>query len=441
MAIALCSASTKNLDTTDAQDDRALKRARVNTLFRDRQYHLHTVLLIESEARHDWQAWSQSMNCNRVVHTELLACQAKVTAMDEQEANRSRNGDDSHDSGSDERRLMPVARGCTTSDFLKCRTLNFKGTKGVVKGTDVLRYNQHFQELELMCRRMFLKESDEVEKYVGGLPDMIQGSEPLQALVEAYESNKIILDTYGDTVTLKRRRDDDADKDEEPFAGPNRGSKRRREEKEPDSASAPKEKATKSAGKSTHRSNLDRRRQAKLLASPTYELLKGSCKSLVELEFHLEEVYKATTDQLYWVNPEGQQYPHNLLKPLPLIPNNRGRRVIPFDHFINNNLEYLRGGDSSRKYTTSVTKTKAADYGHIKWIKDLVPQTIDRTLIDVRMKYLPQSIWRKSDKDRAAAMIQAIDKRLKTRRIMRSLERFVGERLYEGDFRMLQMTI
>nr|GEY66548.1 retrovirus-related Pol polyprotein from transposon TNT 1-94 [Tanacetum cinerariifolium] len=33
-----------------------------------------------------------------------------------------------------------------------------------------------------------------------------------KALVEAYESNKIILDTYGDTVTLKRRRDDDADK-------------------------------------------------------------------------------------------------------------------------------------------------------------------------------------------------------------------------------------
>nr|GFC77945.1 hypothetical protein [Tanacetum cinerariifolium] len=35
-----------------------------------------------------------------------------------------------------------------------------------------------------------------------------------------------------------------------------------------------------------------------LLAGPTYELMKGSCKSLVELEFFLEEVYKATTDQL-----------------------------------------------------------------------------------------------------------------------------------------------
>nr|GEV12353.1 uncharacterized mitochondrial protein AtMg00810-like [Tanacetum cinerariifolium] len=244
----------------------------------------------------------------------------------------------------------------------------------------------------------------------------------------------------------------------------------------------------------------------------------------------------ATRNQVEWVNLEGQQYPHNLHKPLPLIPNNRGRRVIPFDHFINNGLEYLRGGASSRKYTTSVSKTKAADYGHIKWIEDLVPRTMwiqepigydkhalwgishwghkrqqfygfainresardvyskrriiavtklkivewhnykhldwitnkdkqnrlmridelhkfsDGTLTDVRtalddrlkgirMKYLPQSIWRKSKKDRAAVMIQAIDKRLKMRRIMRSLERFVGGRLYEGYIRMLQRTI
>nr|GEX83650.1 hypothetical protein [Tanacetum cinerariifolium]GEY10958.1 hypothetical protein [Tanacetum cinerariifolium] len=70
-----------------------------------------------------------------------------------------------------------------------------------------------------------------------------------------------------------------------------------------------------------------------------------------------------------------------------------------------------------------------------------VRTALDDHLKGIRMKYLPQSIWRKSDKDRAAALIQAIDKRLKTRRIMRSLERFVGGRLYEGDFRMLQRTV
>nr|GFB81333.1 hypothetical protein [Tanacetum cinerariifolium] len=44
---------------------------------------------------------------------------------------------------------------------------------------------------------------------------------------------------------------------------------------------------------------------------------------------------------------------------------------------------------------------------HLKWIQ---------------MRYLPQTIWKKSDKDRAAAVIQAIDKRSKIRRIIRSLE-------------------
>ncbi|GJV46952.1 hypothetical protein Tco_1437164 [Tanacetum coccineum] len=108
-----------------------------------------------------------------------------------------------------------------------------------------------------------------------------------------------------------------------------------------------------------------------LLAGPTFELMKGSCKSLEKLEYFFEEVYKATTDQLDWNNPEGQQYLHDLCKPLPLIPNSRGHRVIPFDHFINNDLAYLSGGVSSRIYATSVMKTKAADYWHIKWIEDL----------------------------------------------------------------------
>nr|GEV01548.1 retrovirus-related Pol polyprotein from transposon TNT 1-94 [Tanacetum cinerariifolium] len=480
-----------------------------------------------------------------------------------------------------------------------------------------------------------------------------------KALVDAYECDKIILDTYGDTVTLKRRRDD-ADKDNEPSARSDRGSKRRREGKEPDESAPAEEpmqttqdledpshqefetgdaddqpiaeasqhpewfqkykkpptpdRAWNKTLPATHESiqpwisDLGKQADSRssfnvlmdtpvdflaflmnqlkvdtltpeLLVGLTYELVKGSCKSLVELEFFLEEVYKATTDQLDWNNPEGQQYPHNLLKSLPLIPNSRGRRGIPFDHFINNDLEYLRGGASSRKYTTSVTKTKAADYGHIKWIEDLfyefevnresardvyskpriiavtelqivewnnykhldwitvrrdddklykfkegdfkrlriqdiedmllllvqgkltnlaveerfafnvslrmftrsiviqwrmkdlqlaytaysnprgfIYQNKDKqnrlmridelhkfsngTLNDVRtalddrlkgnrMKYLPQAIWRKSDKERAATMIQAIDKQLKTRMIMRSLEKFISERLYE----------
>ncbi|GKG02346.1 hypothetical protein Tco_0309982, partial [Tanacetum coccineum] len=94
-----------------------------------------------------------------------------------------------------------------------------------------------------------------------------------------------------------------------------------------------------------------------LLAGPTFDLMKGTCKSLTELEYFCEEVYKATTEKLDWINPVGHQYPHNLRKPLPLVPNSQGLHVIPFHHFINNDLEYLHSGESSRKYSTSVTKT------------------------------------------------------------------------------------
>nr|GFB34457.1 hypothetical protein [Tanacetum cinerariifolium] len=45
-----------------------------------------------------------------------------------------------------------------------------------VKGTDLASYTQRYQELALLCGRMFLKESDKIGKYVGGLPGMIHGS-------------------------------------------------------------------------------------------------------------------------------------------------------------------------------------------------------------------------------------------------------------------------
>ncbi|GKD84543.1 hypothetical protein Tco_1355697 [Tanacetum coccineum] len=289
-----------------------------------------------------------------------------------------------------------------------------------------------------------------------------------KALVKAYKSDKLILDTYGDTVSFKRRRDDE-DKDEEPSAGSNQGSKRRRAGKEPESTSAPKEKTSKTTGKSTDGSKSQHKsasesahieepmhtdkdleepahqefdvgatkeqsdketsqhpdyNQAReegpcesfdelmdtpldfsvfmmnrlkidtltpeLLAGPTFELMKGTYKSLVELEYFFEEVYKATMDRLDWHNPEGQQYPHDLRKPLPLIPNSLDRKVIPFDHFINNDLAYLSGGVSSRTYGTYVTKTKATDYGHIKWIEDLFPNTI---WSKVPVNYNKHALW------------------------------------------------
>ncbi|GJT31583.1 hypothetical protein Tco_0922002 [Tanacetum coccineum] len=55
------------------------------------------------------------------------------------------------------------------------------------------------------------------------------------------------------------------------------------------------------------------------IVGPTFNLLKGTCKSRVELEYHFEECYKAVTYRLDWANPEGREYPFDISKPLPLI--------------------------------------------------------------------------------------------------------------------------
>nr|GFC95232.1 hypothetical protein [Tanacetum cinerariifolium] len=106
----------------------------------------------------------------------------------------------------------------------------------------------------------------------------------------------------------------------------------------------------------------------------------------------------------------------------------------------------------SKRRIIAVTDLKIVEwhnYKHLDWISDKknrlmridelhkfsdgtlngVRNALDDRLKGIRMQYLPQKIWRKGDKDRAAAMIQAIDEMLKTRRIMRSLEWFVGGRL------------
>nr|GEV40651.1 hypothetical protein [Tanacetum cinerariifolium] len=226
----------------DAQDDRALQRTRVNTLFRDRRYHLYittrdacigsiktlvatlvaqtsslqtqlTIALrrIQTlEARKPTRTDDQrmltvaKMPLKRTVATttpmtdaqiKALISQGVADALAKHEANRSRNGDDSHDSGSDGRWRMPVARECTYTNFLKHQPLNSKGNALTWWNSHVrtvshdvayamtwktikkMITDKYFpKELALMCGMMFIEESDEVEKYVGGLPDMIQGS-------------------------------------------------------------------------------------------------------------------------------------------------------------------------------------------------------------------------------------------------------------------------
>ncbi|GJW61071.1 hypothetical protein Tco_0110406 [Tanacetum coccineum] len=304
------------------------------------------------------------------------------------------------------------------------------------------------------------------------------------------------------------------------------------------------------------------------LVGLVFNLLKGTCISRVKLEYNILECYKAVIDRLDWNNPEGKKYMFDLNKPLPLIMD-RDRQVVPFDYFINNNLEYLRGGSSSKKYMTSTTKTKAAKYD-IQGIKDMVPSlwspvkegdflrlhlhdiedmllllvqkklsNLERDVIfdlgvalrmftrrivilkhvedlqlgvesyqkklnitkpktfksdisnkipytaynnpqgiiykdkykrnrlmrtdelykfsdgtltsvrsflhdiasNLRMDYLPKRRWISLDRKRSCIMIKAIHQQLLERRLMRSLEKFVGGRDYGEDLRLLQRTI
>ncbi|GJT37795.1 putative reverse transcriptase domain-containing protein [Tanacetum coccineum] len=187
---------------------------------------------------------------------QALIDQGVAAALAERDASRSRDGDNSHGSGTGGRRQVPTQRECTYTDFLKYQPMNFKAIqvkfasctlqgsaltwwnshvravgqdvayampwtalkrmitdkycpRGEIKkleseywnlkvrGTDLMTYNQRFQELALMCDRMFPEESAKVERYVGGLPDLIHGSVKAskpQSMQEAIEFATEMMD-------------------------------------------------------------------------------------------------------------------------------------------------------------------------------------------------------------------------------------------------------
>nr|GFA48539.1 hypothetical protein [Tanacetum cinerariifolium] len=82
-----------------------------------------------------------------------------------------------------------------------------------LKGTDLASYTQRFQELALLCGRMFSEESDKIEKYIEGLPDMIHGSvvaSKLKTMQEAAEIATELMDkkicTFVERETASKRK-------------------------------------------------------------------------------------------------------------------------------------------------------------------------------------------------------------------------------------------
>ncbi|GKB71323.1 hypothetical protein Tco_0932735 [Tanacetum coccineum] len=77
---------------------------------------------------------------------KALIDQGIADALAAHDADRSMNGDDSHNSGTGVRRNERATRECTYPDFMKCQPLNFKGTEGVVELT------QWFEKMETVFR-------------------------------------------------------------------------------------------------------------------------------------------------------------------------------------------------------------------------------------------------------------------------------------------------
>ncbi|GJS66283.1 hypothetical protein Tco_0680847 [Tanacetum coccineum] len=99
------------------------------------------------------------------------------------------------------------------------------------------------------------------------------------------------------------------------------------------------------------------------LVGPVYNLLKGTCQSSIELEYNMEECYKALSDQLDWNNLEGDRCPFDLRKPLPLKLNSF------LKHDVYSHLKIM-----SRK---SVKVNKFHGYGYLE---EIMVRRADRQL-------------------------------------------------------------
>ncbi|GKC45669.1 hypothetical protein Tco_1063391, partial [Tanacetum coccineum] len=147
-----------------------------------------------------------------------------------------------------------------------------------------------------------------------------------------------------------------------------------------------------------------------LLVGPSFNLLKGTYKSRMELEYHFEECFKATTERLNWHNPKFKQYPFDLLIYEDQTNHNRLMRTDELHKISDGMLNYI-------------------------WT------ALHDISSGIRMDYLPKRKWSNLDKRRALVMIQDIDKQLFQRRLMRNLEKLVGGREYGEDLRLLIQTI
>ncbi|GKB49512.1 hypothetical protein Tco_0900265 [Tanacetum coccineum] len=110
-----------------------------------------------------------------------------------------------------------------------------------------------------------------------------------------------------------------------------------------------------------NRHKLDKITKANLVG-PVYNLLKGTYQSSIELEYNMEECYKALFDQLDWTTPEGDLCPFNLSKPLLLKGRPDEFCLVTNQCFINRLLKYWHV-----LIATSYTRWLSSS-GYVAWL-------------------------------------------------------------------------
>ncbi|GJR32186.1 putative reverse transcriptase domain-containing protein [Tanacetum coccineum] len=179
------------------------------TTVRDRSYHHRRAMILDTEAcmlkitprkrtTRASPATITTPTSTPVTDAQLRALIKRGIAVVllERDADRSRNGNDSHDS--------------RTGEEDKC-LLSKRWNLFSTSATALSHVRSNLQlvlfKLALMCDRMFLKESDVVKKYVGGLPDMIhesvKASKP-KTMQEAIEFAAELMDKKILTITERQ---------------------------------------------------------------------------------------------------------------------------------------------------------------------------------------------------------------------------------------------
>ncbi|GJV22720.1 hypothetical protein Tco_1375415 [Tanacetum coccineum] len=190
---------------------------------------------------------------------------------------------------------------------------------------------------------------------------------------------------------LRKRDHDGDDKDEDPSAGPNQGkkTKRRRTKESETYKKTSTTKETSKSNASTKGSKSDKSVHVEeLVAEPTKEVIMHASNDDVVNDADQPKNDLVPKHNWFTQHPRPPTLDPEWNKGKAIDDSRPGRLTVPLDYFFNNDLEYLKSSDPEKKYTTSITKMKAARYekgqqiARVKdvYLDDIMEKALNRQL-------------------------------------------------------------